>query len=104
MPTPERLVEDGMRHWGRLADRPAVVDPLEVYGGLARRLKRVRLKEWVGFMIVAIFFLIVTGLLVGCASLLPYTAFTEHTPYLLIISICYSGISINPSKTLIFSP
>ncbi|MGW4883905.1 DUF2804 domain-containing protein [Streptomyces murinus] len=49
MPTPERLVEDGIRHWGRLADRPAVVDPLKVYGGLARRLKRVRLKEWVGF-------------------------------------------------------
>ncbi|MEU3028520.1 DUF2804 domain-containing protein [Streptomyces incarnatus] len=49
MSTPERLVEDGLRHWGRLPDRPAVVDPLEVYGGLARRLKRMRLKEWVGF-------------------------------------------------------
>ena len=29
----------------------------------------------------------VTGLLVGCASLLPYTAFTEHTPYLLIVVV-----------------
>jgi EmrB/QacA subfamily drug resistance transporter len=29
----------------------------------------------------------VCGLLVGCASLLPYTAFTEHTPYAVIISI-----------------
>ena len=29
----------------------------------------------------------VTGLLIGCASLLPYTAFTEHTPYLLIVSV-----------------
>ena len=29
----------------------------------------------------------VTGLLVGCASLLPYTAFTEHTSYLLIVGV-----------------
>ncbi|MER8114314.1 DUF2804 domain-containing protein [Streptomyces sp. NPDC094031] len=50
MSTPERLVEGGTRRWGRLADRPAVVDPLEAYGGgLVRRWKRMRLKEWVGF-------------------------------------------------------
>jgi MFS family permease len=29
----------------------------------------------------------VTGLLIGCASLLPYTTFDQHTPYLLIIGV-----------------
>ncbi|MEV5986169.1 DUF2804 domain-containing protein [Streptomyces sp. NPDC052051] len=52
MSTPHRLVEDGIRHWGRLPDRPAVADPLDAYTGLTRRLKSLRLKEWVGFTLL----------------------------------------------------
>ncbi|MCN9242352.1 DUF2804 domain-containing protein [Streptomyces sp. RY43-2] len=52
MSTPHRLVEDGIRHWGRLPDRPAVANPLDAYTGLTRRLKSLRLKEWVGFTLL----------------------------------------------------
>ncbi|MEW2621350.1 DUF2804 domain-containing protein [Streptomyces sp. NPDC048106] len=52
MPTPQRLVEDGIRHWGRLPDRPAAANPLDAYTGLTRRLKSLRLKEWVGFTLL----------------------------------------------------
>ncbi|MGV9354144.1 DUF2804 domain-containing protein [Streptomyces misionensis] len=52
MSTPRRLVEDGVRRWGRLPERPVVADPLAAYTGLTRRLKRLRLKEWVGFTLL----------------------------------------------------
>lgn len=46
---PAQLVEDGVRHYGRLTDRPVVVNPLDAYAGASRALRRLRLKEWVGF-------------------------------------------------------
>ncbi|MER6330763.1 DUF2804 domain-containing protein [Streptomyces sp. NPDC001034] len=52
MSTPQRLVQDGVRHWGRLPDRPAVANPLDVYAGFTRRVKSLRLKEWVGFTLL----------------------------------------------------
>jgi len=52
MSTPHRLVEDGIRHWGRLSGRPAAVNPLDAYTSLTRRLKSLRLKEWVGFTLL----------------------------------------------------
>lgn len=46
------LVQDGTRRYGRLAARPANVNPLDEYSGLSRALRRLRLKEWVGFTLV----------------------------------------------------
>ncbi|MEV4253426.1 DUF2804 domain-containing protein [Spirillospora sp. NPDC049652] len=48
----DRLVEDGRRRWGRLATRPAVVNPLDAASAVPRALRRLRLKEWVGWTLV----------------------------------------------------
>ena len=48
----DRLVVAGTRRYGRLPTRPAVVDPLAEYHGLARARRRLRLKEWVGFTLL----------------------------------------------------
>ena len=48
----DRLVVAGTRRYGRLPARPAVVDPLAEYHGLARARRRLRLKEWVGFTVL----------------------------------------------------
>jgi len=48
----DRLVVAGTRRYGRLPSRPAVVDPLAEYQGLARARRRLRLKEWVGFTLL----------------------------------------------------
>ena len=48
----DRLVVAGTRRYGRLPARPAVVDPLAEYHGLARARRRLRLKEWVGFTLL----------------------------------------------------
>jgi hypothetical protein len=52
MPDHDRLVEDGVRRYGRFAARPARVNPLDEFSGLARRLRRLRLKEWAGFTLI----------------------------------------------------
>jgi hypothetical protein len=44
-----RLVDGGARLYGRFADRPAIVNPLDEFRGVERLLRRLRLKEWVGF-------------------------------------------------------
>jgi hypothetical protein len=46
---PAALVEDGVRHGGRLPARPVRVNPLDEFGGTSRLLRRLRLKEWAGF-------------------------------------------------------
>lgn len=46
------LVQDGVRRHGRLASRPRRANPLDEFSGLARALRRLRLKEWVGFTLV----------------------------------------------------
>ncbi len=48
----ERLVDGTQRHHGRFANRPRVADALAEHTGLARAVRRWRLKEWVGFMVV----------------------------------------------------
>ncbi|WP_034485344.1 DUF2804 domain-containing protein [Actinomadura oligospora] len=48
----DRLVEDGRRRWGRLAARPAVVNPLDAPSAVPRALRRLRLKQWVGWTLV----------------------------------------------------
>lgn len=52
MITVDALVERGARHWGRFADRPDLVNPLDAYAGQRRRWERFRLKEWVGFTLL----------------------------------------------------
>jgi hypothetical protein len=49
---PKSLVEDGTRHYGRFSARPSEVNPLDEFGGIARGLRRLRLKEWAGFTLV----------------------------------------------------
>ncbi|WP_155981432.1 DUF2804 family protein [Nocardia sp. BMG111209] len=49
---PHSLVENGVRHYGRLAARPASVNPLDEFRGPRRLLRRTRLKEWAGFTLV----------------------------------------------------
>ena len=46
------LVKDGIRRYGRFADRPAIVNPLDEFSGPARALRRLRLKEWIGFTLI----------------------------------------------------
>lgn len=43
---PASIVDNGIRHDGRLADRPERVAPLDEFGPLSRRLRRFRLKEY----------------------------------------------------------
>jgi hypothetical protein len=52
MSDPNGLVENGVRRYGRFAERPASVNPLDEFGGLSRALRRLRLKEWVGFTLI----------------------------------------------------
>lgn len=52
MPAPDCLVDGRVRQYGRLAARPASVNPLDEFTGLARRLRRLRLKEWIGFTLL----------------------------------------------------
>lgn len=46
------LVSDGVRPWGRLEQRPVTVNPLDAYAGARRRLRSLRLKEWLGWTLV----------------------------------------------------
>jgi hypothetical protein len=48
----QALVEGGVRRYGRLATRPARVNPLDEYSGTSRSLRALRLKEWVGFTLI----------------------------------------------------
>lgn len=43
---------DGTRRFGFLTARPEAVNPLDSFSGTARRLKSLRLKEWVGFTLI----------------------------------------------------
>ena len=52
MPDPDGLVDRGVRRYGRFAARLASVNPLDEFAGLARSLRRLRLKEWIGFTLV----------------------------------------------------
>jgi Protein of unknown function (DUF2804) len=52
MPDPNSLVENGVRRYGRFAERPVNVNPLDESGGLPRALRRLRLKEWAGFTLI----------------------------------------------------
>jgi hypothetical protein len=49
---PANLVSEGTRAFGRFKARPAVVNPLDEFGELEQRLRRLRLKEWIGFTLV----------------------------------------------------
>ncbi|WP_227837750.1 DUF2804 domain-containing protein [Nocardia aurantia] len=49
---PRSLVENGVRHYGRLGARPVSVNPLDEFRGPWRRLRRTRLKEWAGFTVL----------------------------------------------------
>lgn len=46
------LVRAGSRRYGRFAARPACVNPLDESAGLERTLRRLRLKEWLGFTLI----------------------------------------------------
>lgn len=48
----ECLVDGGTRRYGRLQTRPANLNPLDEFTGLTRALRRLRLKEWIGFTLV----------------------------------------------------
>ncbi|WP_125776521.1 DUF2804 domain-containing protein [Antribacter gilvus] len=52
MNAPDNVVDGRTRLYGRFTTRPARVDPLAEFGPLARPLRRLRLKEWVGFTLV----------------------------------------------------
>jgi hypothetical protein len=52
MPGHDSLVDSGLRRYGRFAARPASVNPLDEFTGLTRRLRRLRLKEWIGFTLL----------------------------------------------------
>ena len=45
----ETLVTQGRRATGRFDTRPTRVNPLDAFGGLGRRARRLRLKEWIGW-------------------------------------------------------
>src|SRR5215475_3814300 len=48
----ECLVDGGTRRYGRFDARLANLNPLEEFSGLSRALRRLRLKEWVGFTLI----------------------------------------------------
>ena len=52
MSNPNSLVEGWARRYGRLEARPSVVNPLDEFTGLTRRLRGLRLKEWIGFTLL----------------------------------------------------
>lgn len=49
---PQRLVEDGVRHYGRFAERVRETNPVDAHRGLSRLWHEFRLKEWVGFALI----------------------------------------------------
>lgn len=49
---PQRLVEDGVRRYGRFAQRVAVTNPVDAHRGWSRRWHQFRLKEWIGFALI----------------------------------------------------
>jgi hypothetical protein len=49
---PLSLVTEGTRAFGRFDARPTVVNPLDEFVELEQRLRRFRLKEWIGFTLV----------------------------------------------------
>ncbi|CAM3910051.1 DUF2804 domain-containing protein [Cohnella lubricantis] len=48
---PTSLVENGVRRYGRFSTRP-IVNPRDEFVGIARALRGLRLKEWVGFTLI----------------------------------------------------
>ena len=46
------LVSTRVRTYGRFESRPQVVNPLDAFEGVERRLRRLRLKEWLGFTLI----------------------------------------------------
>src|SRR5689334_12683535 len=52
MQVTDPLVIGGIRQYGRLEARPEVVNPLDEFGRAARVLRRLRLKEWIGFTLL----------------------------------------------------
>lgn len=52
MPGTAALVEGGTRHYGRLAARPLVVNPLAEFSSATRTFRQFRLKEWIGFTLI----------------------------------------------------
>jgi hypothetical protein len=48
----QALVLDGERSYGRLPERPLQLNPLDQWSGGLRRLKRMRLKEWIYFTLL----------------------------------------------------
>jgi hypothetical protein len=52
VPDPVSLVEGGARRYGRFSARPAQVNPLDEFSGGVRALRRLRLKEWIGFTLI----------------------------------------------------
>lgn len=49
---PQRLVEDGVRRYGRFDARVGETNPVDAHRGLARLWREFRLKEWIGFALI----------------------------------------------------
>ncbi|MGB3331714.1 MAG: DUF2804 family protein [Mycobacterium sp.] len=52
MTAPQRLVEDGVRRYGRFDGRVRDTNPVDAHSGLSRLWREFRLKEWVGFALI----------------------------------------------------
>ncbi|ULP49135.1 DUF2804 family protein [Mycolicibacter virginiensis] len=52
MTAPQRLVEDGVRRYGRFDGRVRHTNPVDAHRGLSRLWRAFRLKEWVGFALI----------------------------------------------------
>lgn len=52
MATPERLVQGGIRQYGRFDDRVRDTNPVDAYRGVSRVWHQFRLKEWIGFTLI----------------------------------------------------
>ncbi|MGB3520184.1 MAG: DUF2804 family protein, partial [Mycobacterium sp.] len=52
MTAPQRLVQDGVRHYGRFDGRVRDTNPVDAHSGLSRLWREFRLKEWVGFALI----------------------------------------------------
>ncbi len=46
------LVSERVRTYGRFESRPQAVNPLDAFVGAEQRLRRLRLKEWIGFTLI----------------------------------------------------
>jgi hypothetical protein len=51
-PQLSNLLSERVRTYGHFDSRPQVVDPLGAFVGLEQRLRRLRLKEWIGFTLI----------------------------------------------------